>query len=106
MSDAPRQGEIWWGELEEEGRRPFLIVTRDIVAGRLRRVTVAPVTRTARGIPTEVELGQTEGLHTDCVASFDNLQPIPRWALTERAGRLAPERRHDLCDALTALGDC
>lgn len=106
MTTVPRQGDVWWGELEEEGRRPFLVVTRDIVADRLRRVTVAPVTRTVRGIPTEVALGEAEGLAVDCVASFDNLQPIPRWALNDRAGRLSAQRHDELCRALRALGDC
>ncbi len=106
MSSHPAQGEIWWGELPEEGRRPFLVVTRDELIGRLRRVSVAPVTRTIRDIPTEVRLGPDEGLRVECAASFDNLQPIPRWALTERAGRLAADRRVELCRALSALADC
>lgn len=106
MTESPRQGDIWWGELEEEGRRPFLVVTRSQVAGRLRRVSVAPVTRTVRGIPTEVRLGPDEGLREECVAAFDNLQPIPTWGLTERVGRLDPARRAELYSALRALADC
>ena len=58
-----------------------------------------------RGIPTEIHLGQDEGLEIDCAASFDNLQPILRSALTERVGALGL-RREEICSALRALADC
>lgn len=102
---APRQGEIWWAEAEDK-RRPVLVVTRDDAIPVLRRLVVAPVTRTVRGIPTEISLGGEEGLATDCAASFDNLQPINRHLLTERLGVLAAGRRHEVCSALDALADC
>lgn len=66
---------------------------------------MAPVTRTIRGIPTEVGLGPDEGLREDCVASFDNLRPVLRANLTERIGSLG-SRRIDICRALAALADC
>jgi mRNA interferase MazF len=66
---------------------------------------VAPVTHTVRGIPTEVPLGEDEGLPHASAASFDNLQPIRRSFLTTRVGSLGV-RRGELCDALSALADC
>ena len=102
---APRQGEVWWAEAEDR-RRPVLVVTRSDAIGALARVVVAPVTRTVRGIPTEVALGPDEGLREPCVASFDNLLPLSRRLLTARVGRLAPARRAELCQALDALADC
>ena len=102
---TPRQGEIWWAETEDK-RRPVLVVSRTEVVPVLTWIIVAPVTRTIRGIPTEVRLGADEGLSTDCCASFDNLQPIRRSYLTDRSGALDPVRRADLCSALTALADC
>jgi mRNA interferase MazF len=66
---------------------------------------VAPVTRTVRGIPTEIALGEAEGLPVECAASFDNLQRIRRSALTERVGDLG-SRRQRICSALQALADC
>lgn len=104
MSD-PRHGEVWWAEAEDK-RRPVLVLTRDEAIPVLRRLIVAPVTRTVRGIPTEVPLGEREGLPTACAASFDNLQPINRRLLTRRIGALAGARRHEICDALDALADC
>ncbi len=99
-----RQGEIWWAEMEER-RRPVLVVTRSEGVPVLTGIVVAPVTRTIREIPTQVPLGDAEGLPVDCVASFDNLQRIRRSALTERLGDLGP-RREAICTALRALADC
>ena len=102
---APRQGEVWWAEAEDK-RRPVLVITRDEAIPVLRRLVVAPVTRTVRGIPTEVPLGAGEGLAVECAASFDNVQPINRHLLTERIGALAATRRPEVCAALDALADC
>jgi mRNA interferase MazF len=102
---GPRQGDIWWAEAEDK-RRPVLVVTRDDAIPVLRRLVIAPVTRTVRDIPTEIALGQDEGLPVDCAASFDNLQPINRHLLTERIGALSTARRHEVCGALDALADC
>lgn len=101
----PRQGEVWWAQVDDR-RRPVLVVTRTEAIPVLHRVIVAPVTRTIRGIPTEVSLGPDDGLPVDCVASFDNLQPVNRHVLSGRVGALVPGRRHALCAALAALADC
>lgn len=100
----PAQGEIWWAEAEDK-RRPVLIVTRTEAIPVLSWIIVAPVTRTVRGIPTEIELGPADGLARGCAASFDNLQPIGRGFLTDRIG-LAPDGRAAICSALSALADC
>ena len=104
MTD-PRQGEVWWAEAEDK-RRPVLIVTRSEAIPVLTRVVVAPVTRTVRGIPTEIALGQDEGLPVEGAASFDSLQPVNRHLLTQRVGTLSGARRPELCRALDALADC
>jgi mRNA interferase MazF len=101
----PLQGEVWWAEAEDK-RRPVLIVTRDEAIPVLRRIVVAPVTRTIRDIPTEIRLGRDEGLEVPCAASFDNVQPINRHVLTRRIGALAVTRRREVCRALDALADC
>ena len=101
----PSQGEVWWAEAEDK-RRPVLVVTRSEAVPVLTWIVVAPVTRTIRGIPTEVPLGADEGLPTACVASFDDLQPIRQSRLTNRLGRLAPARMGEVCVALAAMADC
>jgi len=101
---VPRQGEIWWAQTEDK-RRPVLVVTRSEAVGVLAGIVVAPVSRTVRDIPTEIRLGQDEGLAVECAASFDNLQRVRRSALGERAGDVGL-RREEICTALRALADC
>lgn len=100
---TPRQGEVWWAEAEDK-RRPVLVVTRDVAVPVLRRIIVAPVTRTVRDIPTEIPLGAREGLPVTCAANFDDIQPIQRAFLTQCVGRV--EDRRSICFALSALADC
>ncbi len=101
---VPQQGDIWWAETEDK-RRPVLVITRSHAIPVLKRVVVAPVSRTVRGIPTEIGLGPNEGLPSECAASFDNLQTMLRSALTERTGSLGPRSR-EICETLRALADC
>lgn len=101
---VPRQGEIWWAQADDK-RRPVLVVTRSEAVEVLSSIVVAPVTRTVRDIPTELKLGQEEGLDVECAASFDNLQRVKRSALATRAGDVGI-RRGEICAALRALADC
>lgn len=101
---TPARGEIWWAE-SEDMRRPVMVVTRDAAIPVLGAILVAPVTRTVRGIPTEVPLGRDEGLLEPCAASFDNLRPVRKVWLTRRMGALG-SRSHEICGALAALSNC
>ena len=101
---TPAQGDIWWAQAEDR-RRPVLVVTRDEAIPVLTRILVAPVTRTVRGIPTELPLDVDDGLPQSCAASFDNLQPIRKSFLTDRLGSVR-SRRHEICATLEALADC
>jgi mRNA interferase MazF len=102
--NIPQQGEIWWAETEDK-RRPVLVVTRSEAVAVLTSIVVAPISRTVRRIPTEIQLGSDEGLDIECAASFDNLQRVQRSALTKRAGALEL-RRGEICETLRALADC
>ncbi len=105
MNRSPRQGEVWWAEAEDK-RRPVLVVTRSEAVPALTWLLVAPVTRTVRGIPTEIKLGPRHGLPDECAASFDNLQPLRRSFLTSRVGRLDADEADEICRGLRALADC
>ena len=48
-------------------------------------VTVAPITRTIRGIPSEVPVDRRHGLRAVSVANCDSLQTIPKEVLGRRA---------------------
>jgi mRNA interferase MazF len=103
--NEPLRGEVWWGEVENLGRRPFLIMTRSAAIGVLNSVLAAPVTRTVRNIPTELALGPDDGMPTECAASFDNLRVVPKAHLVNRVCALDPTRLIEACTALrTAVG--
>ncbi len=102
----PRRGEVWWGEIEDVGRRPFLIMTRSAAIPVLHNVLAAPITRTVRDIPTEVRLGPDDGMPSDCAASFDNLRVVPKAYLVDRVCALEAIRMVESCRALRAAVDC
>jgi mRNA interferase MazF len=102
----PARGEIWWGEAPDAKGRPYLILTRNEAVPVLRTILVAPVTRTIRGIPTEVPVGVEEGLPAEGVAALDNVLTFPKALLVRRMGALSPDRRSEPCEALRAATDC
>lgn len=101
---TPQQGDVWWAEAEGK-RRPVLVVTRSEAVGVLATIIVAPVTRSIRGIPTEIRLDGEDWIGVDSVATFDALQPIRRAFLTERITRIE-DARPRICRALSAFADC
>ena len=100
------RGELWWGETPDDKGRPFLVVSRDAANRVMQRVLVVPVTTRIRGIPSELHLGEAEGLPRPSVASFDNLQPFPKAMLVRRLGALGPERGREICRTAGAALDC
>ena len=91
-----RRGEIWLADVPGDKRRPVVVLTRDSVLPRLTTILVAPVTTRIRSIPTEVPV---TGLPRACVANLDNITPLPKSTLVERAGRLSDGELAALCSA-------
>lgn len=100
------RGQVWWGEIEGVGRRPFLVMTRSAAIPVLNSVIVAPVTRTIRSIPTELRLGPDDGMPTECVASFDNLIVVPKANLVDHLCTLSPTRLVEACAAARVAIGC
>jgi mRNA interferase MazF len=82
------------------GARPVVVVTRDRAIPVLANVTVAAVTGTVRGLPTEVPVGRAHGLAREAVVNCDNLFTIPKSAVGKRRGELDPESLERLRGAL------
>ena len=101
---AVGHAQVWWADLDKI--RPVVVLTRERVAGRLRRLLVAPVTTTVRGIPTEVGLGSVEGVKDGSVANLDNAQLIGAERLLRRAGTIGRDRWPEFCAAMAAVMDC
>src|SRR5438552_12472827 len=69
-----KRGEIRWYTFRlPDKRRPVLILTRNEVIDRLNEIIVVPVTRTIRGLTTEVVLTQDDGMPVECVLNFENV---------------------------------
>jgi mRNA interferase MazF len=75
-------------------------LTRDRAIPLLANVTVAAVTGTVRGLPTEVPVGREEGLAREAVVNCDSLFTIPKSALGTRRGELGPASIARLREAL------
>ena len=96
------RGEVWWANLPSPiGRRPVLLLSRDI-AYRIRlSVTVAVVTRTIRNIPVEVPLGPEDGMPERCVVNLDDILTIPKRLLIERITTLSSEKMAQVARAIS-----
>ena len=88
-----RRGEVWWATLPRTvGRRPVLLLSRDIAYRVRRSVTVAPLTRAARDIATEVPLDRSDGLPVRCVVNLDDIATIPKARLDAPMETLSSDR--------------
>jgi mRNA interferase MazF len=76
------------------------VLTRDRAISVLANVTVAAITGTIRGLPTEVPLGPSQGLVRECVVNCDNLFTIPKEVMGRRRGELDPASLEQLRAAL------
>ena len=101
-----RQGEIWFAATPG-GDRPVLVLTRDPVANRIGSVVVAALTRTRRGLVSELFLtAQRDGVPTDCVVNFDNIHTIPRSSFRRLIVKLRPNRMVEACRVLRDAAGC
>ena len=99
------RGEVWWAR-DEIGVRPYLVLTRDAAIPLLTRVVAVPLTRTVRGIPSELPLGPDDGLPEACVAAFDSITTIDKGGFGERLCTLPAHRMPEVCRALRIAVDC
>lgn len=101
-----QRGELWFAATPG-GDRPVLILTRDPIADRIGSVVVAALTRTRRGLVSELELtAADDGVPSDCVVNFDNIHTLPRDCFRRRITTLSPARRHQMCHVLRAATGC
>lgn len=104
---APARGDVWWCELEEIGRRPVVVLSRDSAIPRLGRALVAPCTTTFRSLPSEVTLDPREDpVPRSCAVNLDSVESVSLGVLVERLGRLADSRMREICAALAISVDC
>lgn len=101
-----QRGEIWFAATPG-GDRPVLVLTRDPVADRVGSIVVAALTRTHRGLVSELELTPSDdGVPTPCVVNFDNLHTVPRASFRRRVASLSSPRMALVCRTLRDAVGC
>jgi len=96
-----KRGEIrWYKFLLPDKKRPVLVLTRDSVLEYLGEVTVAPITRTVRNIPSEVFLSKADGMPRDCAVNCDHLQTISKGKIGSLITSLPPVKMADVGRAI------
>ncbi len=96
-----QRGDVYWVRFPSPAStRPAVLVSRDEAYSIKSRLTVVPVTRKIRGIPTEVRLGPGDGLPKVGVANADEVVTIPRDLLAERISTLSRAKSAELDEAL------
>ena len=100
------RGEIRWYTFRlPDKRRPVLVLTRDEVIDHLNEIIVAPVTRTIRGLRTEVLLTEEDGMPVACAVNFDHLSLGQRDRFGSVLSNLSEQRWPEVRSALlTASG--
>ena len=78
-----RRGEIrWYTFALPDKKRPVLVLTRNEVIDQLNEIIVVPITRTVRGLATEVVLTPDDGMPVDSALNLDHValaqQPTDR----------------------------
>jgi mRNA interferase MazF len=101
-----QRGEIWFAATPG-GDRPVLVLTRDPVADRTGSVVVAALTRTRRGLVSELVLSAEEdGVPSDCVVNFDNVHTLPRSSFRHQVVQLSARRMARACRTLRDATGC
>lgn len=81
-------------------KRPVVVLTRNSAIGYLSTVTVAPVTSTIRGVPSEVVLNEEDGMKAPCAINLHNPVTVSQDRVGKRVGQLSSLRMHEICAAL------
>jgi mRNA interferase MazF len=100
------RGDVWQMDLGgRAGRRPALILTRQGVIAHLNKLTVAEITTSGKGYPTEVPLGQKANLPRESFVQLDNIQTVAKARFVKYLGTVdAATMRTISRTAVLALG--
>jgi mRNA interferase MazF len=104
---VPLRSEVWWCEPPQVGRRPVVVLSRDVAIPRQRRALVAPCTTTIRGLSSEVVLEpDVDPVPRLSAVNLDSVESVSIGVLVERLGRLSDDRMRQICEALEVAVDC
>ena len=101
-----KRGEVWFAATPG-GDRPVLVLTRDPVAERIGAVVVVALSRTERGLVSELKLTKkADGVPSDCVVNFDNIHTLGRERFRRQIVMLTPKRLAEVCQRLRDATGC
>lgn len=107
MAQRLERGEIWLLQRPRpDKRRPVLVLSRPALLRAMHSVTVASITSTLRGSPTEVPLGVEEGLKNPCCVNLCNLFTVEQHRLGTDVGALSNTKMRQVCQALNIALAC
>src|ERR1700747_1350486 len=81
-------------------KRPVVVLTRGSAIAYLSTVTVAPITSTIRGVPSEVFLNDEDGMKAPCAVNLHNAVTVSQQRLGRRVAQLRTVRMDEICAAL------
>jgi len=107
MAGTVARGDLWMYRFAPpDKRRPVLVLSRQAALTHLRTAVVAPVTRSIRGLDSEVPVGVEDGLKAPSVVNLDHLFTVPRQELRQYLGHLDDARMEAVCEALAVALGC
>jgi mRNA interferase MazF len=96
-----KRGEVRWYKFDPpDKRRPVVILTRDSILEYLGEITVAPVTSTIRGIPTQVVLSEQDGMPRECAINCDHVQTVAKGKIGPAITTLPADRMEEVRQAI------
>ena len=95
-----------WRGAAPDKKRPVLVLSRQEVIGLLPTVMVAPITSTIRGAPSEVPLGEREGLKHPSAVNLDHVQTVEKSRLVGLIGHSGEATMRQVGRALAIAAGC
>lgn len=107
MARRIARGEVWMFRFKApDRRRPVLILSRPALLAVLETATVAAITSTLRGVPTEVSIGVDEGLKGPSCVNLTNVFTVRQSDLRQFVGTVSPLKMKSVCQALAIAAGC
>src|SRR5258708_3995888 len=101
MAHRLSRGEVYlYRFAPPDKQRPVVVLTRDTACGHLSTVTIAPITSTIRGVPSEVVLDIDDGMKAPCAVNLHNAVTVSQDRIGRRLARLGARRMNEVCLAL------
>lgn len=108
-----KQFQLFWVNLdptigaEMQKTRPCLIVSPEEMNSFLSTVIIAPLTSTARELPTRILIKATRqsGLKNDSYAVLDQIKTVDKSRLSNQIGEISEYEKHAVSDALKTMFD-